>query len=597
VTFDLIGLPPTREELQAFLADHSPHAYERVVDRLLASPHYGERWARHWMDLVHYAETHGHDQDRPRPNAWPYRDYLIRSFNRDKPYARFVEEQIAGDVLFPSEADAIIALGFLATGPWDESSLRDIREDTIDRQIARYLDRDDMVTTAISTFASTTVHCARCHDHKFDPITQQDYYGLQAVFAGVDKAERPYDADPQLARQRWRLIEKQVRLQGLRTGVPAALPGPAIQAQLAALILLEQQVERQLAALPPPRLVYAAANDFQTDGTFRPAKTPRTVHILKRGDINKPGPEASPGALACVPGLEARFHLVEPNREGGRRAALAHWLTDAKNVLTWRSIVNRLWQYHFGRGLVDTPNDFGHMGAQPTHPELLDWLAISFQESGGSFKQLHKLIVTSAIYCQSTQYQSRFAAIDADNRYLWRMNRTRLDAEEVHDAVLQAVGKLDRTMAGPSVKQFHMSPGVHVTPVVDYANFEIDRPENYRRSVYRFIFRTLPDPFMEALDCPDASQLTPSRTASVSALQAMAMLNDRFMVRMSEYLAARALHASPDVTRQIREVYQLTLGREPTASEAQAVSRYVMKHGLPNACRMILNSNEFMFID
>src|SRR5205823_3292046 len=202
VTFDLIGLPPTQAEWAAFEADQSPGAYDRVVDRLLASPHYGERWARQWMDLVHYAETHGHDQDRPRPNAWPYRDYLIRSFNSDKPYARFVAEQVAGDVLFPDQADAAVALGFLATGPWDESSLRDIRDDSIDRQIGRYLDRDDMVTTVMSTVQSLTIHCARCHDHKFDPISQREYYGLQAVFAGVGRADREYDPDRQTAERR-----------------------------------------------------------------------------------------------------------------------------------------------------------------------------------------------------------------------------------------------------------------------------------------------------------------------------------------------------------------------------------------------------------
>src|SRR6516164_8292074 len=212
VTFDLIGLPPTPEEIDAFLKADSPDAYEKVVDRLLRSPHYGERWARHWMDIAHYAETHGHDQDRPRPNAWPYRDYLIRSFNSDKPYARFVREQIAGDVLWPNDADAIVAMGFLATGPWDESSLRDIRDDSIDRQIARYIDRDDMVTTAMSTFVSSTVHCARCHDHKFDPITQQDYYALQAVFAGVDKAEHEYDADPRIAAKRKQLLAEKARI-------------------------------------------------------------------------------------------------------------------------------------------------------------------------------------------------------------------------------------------------------------------------------------------------------------------------------------------------------------------------------------------------
>jgi hypothetical protein len=585
VTYDLIGLPPTPAELDAFLADRSPDAYERVVDRLLASPHYGERWARHWMDVVHYAETHGHDQDRPRPNAWPYRDYLIRSFNEDKPYARFVQEQLAADALFLADREAVIALGFLATGPWDESSLRDIREDTIDREIARYIDRDDMVTTAMSTFISATVHCARCHDHKFDPIPQKEYYALQAVFAGVDKADRPYDTDPKTAARRRQLLQEKARLleQSKANGVGR--------------FLQTNWLDRQLAALPPPRLVYAAANVFTPDGSFRPAITPRPVHVLKRGDINQPGAKAVPGALSLVPGLVSRFRLNDANDEGSRRAALARWVTDKKNVLTWRSIVNRIWHYHFGRGLVETPSDFGQMGARPTHPELLDWLAADFRDNGGSLKRLHRLIVTSAVYRQSVRHNPRFAEIDADNRSLWRMNRTRLDAESVRDTVLLVAGKLNRAMGGPSVKQFLQSPGVHVTPIVDYTHFDADRPENYRRSVYRFIFRTLPDPFMEALDCPDSSQLTPKRNVSVSALQALAMLNNKFMVRMSEHLAKRAAKAGPDLAAQVQEVYRLILGRKPTERESKLVTRYAAKYGLANACRVLLNSNELMFVN
>jgi hypothetical protein len=592
VTFDLIGLPPTPEETEAFLNDDSPDAYETVVDRLLASPHHGERWARHWMDIAHYAETHGHDQDRPRPNAWPYRDYLIRSFNSDKPYARFVQEQLAGDVLWPRDADAITAMGFLATGPWDESSLRDIRDDTIDRQIARYIDRDDMVTTAMSTFVSSTVHCARCHDHKFDPITQKDYYALQAVFAGVEKAEHEFDVDSQVAAKRKQLVELKTRLTLLRN---AGLLAPCTPAAI--LSVAERGIERQFAALPPIHVVYAATSDFKPDGSFKPAGKPREVRMLKRGDISKPGPEAKPGALECVSGLEARFKLADPTNEGSRRVALARWVSDPRNPLTWRSIVNRVWHYHFGRGIVDTPNDFGHMGAQPTHPELLDWLAVSLQEHDGSLKWLHKLMVTSAVYRQSSRHDPRFAASDGDNRYLWRMNRTRLDAEEVRDAVLLAAGKLDRTMGGPSVKQFIQTPGIHVTPVVDYTNFDVDRPENYRRSVYRFVFRTLPDPLMEALDCPDSSQLTPARTVSVTPLQALAMLNNKFMVRMSEHLAARAAKEATDLPSQIGICYRFALGREPTAKESSLLADHARKHGLANACRVILNSNEFMFVN
>jgi uncharacterized protein DUF1553/uncharacterized protein DUF1549 len=825
VTFNLTGLPPTPEELDAFLADDSPEAYERVVDRLLASPHYGERWARHWMDVAHYAETHGHDQDRPRPNAWPYRDYLIRSFNEDKPYARFVQEQVAGDVIYPDDPQATVALGFLATGPWDESSLRDIREDTLDREIARYLDRDDIITTVMSTFTSTTVHCARCHDHKFDPITMQDYYGLQAVFAGTDKAERAFDPDPGVARRRRELTAekakvgnslRELRSRPLAQGVNHLLLTPAVQAQVAAwekehaakalvwhtldaisatsangavlmkqpdlsilstgtrpatdtytitaqteirhitgvrlevltdptlprqgpgrqdngnlhlseikvfaapmfaesgepvklhhptadynqegwtvahaidgnpktawgvypnvgnphvavfeftepigfdngtsltimleqlhgsghligrarlsittaphpsataevvpqsiaeilaipaderkdqqradlaAFVLEDQINRRLAALPAPQLVYAGASDFKPDGSFKPAKTPREVHILKRGDITKPGETATAGALACVVDLESRFKLDDSHHEGARRAALAHWLTDPKNPLTWRSIVNRVWHYHFGRGIVDTPNDLGRMGGRPSHPELLDWLAADFRDHGGSLKRLHKLIVMSAAYRQASRHDPRSAQADTDNRFLWRMNRTRLDAESVRDAVLLINGKLDRTMGGASVKQFIQTPGIHVTPNVDYLNFDVDRPENHRRCVYRFVFRTLPDPLMEALDCPDASQWTAARGLSLSPLQALALLNDKFMVRQAEHLAERATQLAPDLPGQLAALYQIVLLRPPTCTERDRLIEYAGKHGLANACRVLLNCNEFVFVD
>jgi mono/diheme cytochrome c family protein len=585
VTFDLIGLPPTPQEVEAFLADTSPEAYEKVVDRLLASPHYGERWARHWMDVIHFAETHGHDQDVPRDNAWPYRDYLIRSFNEDKSYARFVEEQVAGDVLWPEDAPALVATGFLAAGPWDESSLRDIREDSIDRKIGQYLDRDDMVTTTLSTFASATVHCARCHNHKFDPISQRDYYRLQAVFAGIDRANRAYDSDPAVGRQR-KALEQQLHQWETSPAGLVALVGGGMRLML----------ERQLAVLPPPQLVYAGTSDFKPDGSFKPAGGCRPVHILRRGDIKNPGEVVSAGALSCLPELESHFKLTNPNDEGSRRAALAKWLSDPHNVLTWRSIVNRVWHYHFGKGIVATPNDFGRMGTPPTHPELLDWLAVTFRDQGGSLKKLHRLIVTSAVYRQSSRHRADCARSDADNLYLGRMNRSRLDAESVRDAVLRVTGKLDRAMGGPSIKQFQQSPGIHRTPKVDYQAFDVDSPGSYRRSVYRFLFRTLPDPFMDTLDCPDSSQFTPVRSSSVTALQALALLNDRFMVRQCEHFAARLNQAGPDLTRQIELAYRLALSRPPTAEETARLSTYAKKHGLANVCRLILNSNEFMFV-
>jgi mono/diheme cytochrome c family protein len=812
VYFDLIGLPPTPEQMDAFLHDDSPDAYEKVVDQLLASPHYGERWARHWMDVIHFAETHGNDQDVPRENAWPYRDYLIRSFNEDRRYGRFIEEQIAGDVLFPNDPQAVVGLGFLAAGPWDESSLRDIREDTLDRKAAQYLDRDDMIGTVCLAFLSTTVQCARCHDHKFDPIPQKEYYGLQAVFAGVDRADRAYDPDPAVHARRvallkrkaelqagptalkrlrddpavaaevaawerehagsanlWKVLDPQVftsvrgaspvkladlsvrfggkrperdtylfeavtdlpavqavRLEVLtddslphhgpgrqdngnlhlseikveaapatgsgprrpmaldraladfnqagwdvgraidgnmqtawgiypavgqphaavflfkeparfaggtrlfitleqqhggghligraRLSAAAALPAsaeplpPALQTILAkpaavrlerekaelAVHVLRQKAGAELAALPPPRLVYAGASEFTPQGSFRPAGGCRPINVLRRGDIRQPLTVAAPGALSCAPDLKAGFQLANPADEGQRRAALAKWISDPRNPLTWRSIANRLWHYHFGRGIVATPSDLGRMGAAPTHPELLDWLAATIRE-GGSLKQLHRLIVTSAAYRQSSAHNPEFAKIDGDNAYLWRMNRARLDAEAVHDAVLQIAGLLDAKMGGPSVKDFVQSPGIHRTPKVDYLAFDPDAPGGHRRSVYRFIFRTLPDPLMDALDCPDASQFTAVRSTSVTVLQALAMLNDQFMVRMSEHFAQRLAGAGP-VEEQVRQAYVLALGRAPTPRELTSMVGYGRRHGMANACRLLLNCNEFLFI-
>jgi hypothetical protein len=824
LSFDLTGLPPTPDDVKAFVDDASPDAYEKLVDRLLASPRYGERWARHWIDIVHFAETHGNDQDRVRPNAWPYRDYLIKSFNDDKPYARFVAEQLAGDALYPDDPAATVALGFLGAGPWDESSQMAILDGTVDKLIARNLDRDDMLTTTMSTFASSTVHCARCHNHKFDPVSQAEYYNLQAAFAGVDRADRPYDVDPAVHHARRELLGRKRQLDGNRAALATSLLDPAMQAQVAAWerslaapareqmwtvlkpasftvekgttlvpqpdgsllatgeapeadvyrvtgntelknitavrvevladdslpakgpgravngnfhltelrlwasptgeaakrtgaeqrvelhngsadfdqkdwaasaaidgnpqtgwgvdpaegashfavfetkqplagfeggtalkFVLEQhvgrkhtigrvrlsvttakppvkavpyppdigailaldpakrtdaqrvelavhvlklQLDEQLAALPPPSQVYAGTTEFAPNGNFTPANGVRSVYLLKRGDVTQPGEAAVPGGLSCVPGLDATFKLDDVGEESARRAALAKWLTDPKNVLTWRSTVNRTWHYHFGRGLCDTPNDLGIMGGAPSHPELIDWLAVWFRdEAKGSLKSLHRLMVTSHTYRQSSAHNAEYAKVDGDNRLLWRMNRTRLDAESVRDAVLLVTGKIDLTMGGPSVQQFVMTQGKHVTPDVDYVNFDPDHPANFRRSVYRFLFRTLPDPFMESMDCPDLSQLTPVRSTSVTALQALAMLNDKFIVRQAEHLAERAAKASPDVQAQIDTIYTLTLNRPATSKEIEVLSAYGRKHGMANVCRVVLNSNEFMFVN
>ena len=810
VYLDLTGLPPTPDELAAFLTDARPDAYEKLIDALLASPRYGERWARHWMDVAHYADSHGQDQDRFRPNAWPYRDYLIASFNADKPYPRFMKEQVAGDVLFPDDPAAVAATGFLAAGPWDESGLRDINADSLDRQIARVLDRDDIVTSVMTTFAGLTVHCARCHDHKFDPISQADYYALQAVFAGIDKAEREYDADPGTAKRRtaltaelaavragkadlltperraevaafakargdrkdgWQVLapaevksrdgatltvqpdgsvlsggkapERDVYtataptglkgITGLRVevltddslphrgpgrqangnlhlsevrvraypaghpeqaagvkltasaadfnqdawGVGRAIDGdpktawgiypqvgkphwaafqfdkpvvgfdggtvlvvdldqlhgeghllgrfrlsvtageplaaadtlpPAVaeavaagkptDAQVSAVAgwLAERRVAKELSALPPMAKVYCGTNRFAPDGSFKPAAAPRPVHVLKRGDITKPGKEAKPGTVE-VGDLPTRFELKDAAGEGGRRAALAAWLTDAKNPLPWRVMANRVWHHHFGKGIVDTPSDFGAMGGTPSHPELLDWLADEFRKGGGSVKGLHRLILTSSTYRQVATANPTAAATDADNRLLWRMNRAKLDAEQVRDAVLLLSGRLDDTRGGPPVKHFVTKPGIHATPEANYDALDVDSPDARRRSVYRLAFRTKPDPFLAGLDCPDASASAPARTSSVGAPQALALWNDKFMLRNSEHLAALAEKASADASGRVKAVANRVLLRDPTADEAAAWSAYANKHGLANLCRVLFNSSEFLFAD
>jgi hypothetical protein len=819
VYFDLIGLPPSPQEVEAFVNSDDPQAYENLVDDLLASPRYGERWARHWMDVAHFAETHGHDQDRIREHAWPYRDYLITSLNADKPYWRFIQEQLAGDALFPDDPQATIALGFLAAGPWDESSLRDILEDTLDRQIARYLDRDDMLSTVMNNVVSLTVQCARCHDHKFDAISQEDYYALQAVFAGVERANRTVDHSPEVKKRREELLARKQALEqpspavraelsagraraevaawerqlpqnrvewtvleadshestggatltkqadgsvlsgGMRPdtdtyAITAAIPlarvtavrievlsddslplrGPGRQdngnlhlsefevfsgegldapvafgqatadfnqadwgieraidgvpqtawgiypevgksheavfelrepiaaadssrmkvvlkqlhggghligrvrlsvtdaelpvgvdvlpADIAAILKLpasersaeqdralalhyhKDKVVRELAALPPPSLVFAAASQFEPDGGHKPPAGPRPIHLLHRGEISQPRGLISPGALSCVTELSPRFDVPEGADESMRRAALAMWLTDPRNPLTWRSVVNRVWHYHFGAGIVNTPNDFGHLGGAPSHPGLLDWLAVEFRDNGQSIKKLHRLILTSETYRQTSRTSeleagavARAISVDADNRSLWRMNRLRLDAECVHDAVLSAADRLDLRMGGPSDRQFGLSPGIHVTPIVDYGAFDVNSDLGRRRSVYRFLFRTLPDPFSDALDCPAGDQLTPARSNSVTVQQALALWNSAFILRNAEHLAARLSRKAKGLDEQVALGVQLAFGRPPAADEQSRLCDYAEKHGMSNVCRLLFNANEFMFVD
>jgi hypothetical protein len=403
----------------------------------------------------------------------------------------------------------------------------------------------------------------------------------------------------QASGRRWQLDLDIKKHREERKKLAVSLLEPALRTELASIEEKLAGIVRQLAELPPSQMVYAGTNDFADAGNFHPTRgVPRPIHFLKRGEITTPGELVSPGSLSLIPELGAGLGLENAVGEGARRAALAEWITHPKNSLAWRSIVNRVWHYHFGRGLVNTPNDFGRMGGSPSHPELLDWLAAWFLENGGSLKRLHRLILTSAVYRQTSQGNAAYAQVDAENRYLWRMNRTRMDAESVHDSILQVTGKLDVTMGGPPVKQFfYDDPNAGVTPIIDYSRFDVDSPASFRRSIYRYVFRTVTDPLMDSLDCPDASQLSPVRNVSVTALQALTMWNNRFVVRQAEHFAERVGQASSSLASQIDTACELAWGRPPTATEAKALLGYATKHGMANTCRVLLNGNEFMFVN
>jgi Protein of unknown function (DUF1553) len=407
--------------------------------------------------------------------------------------------------------------------------------------------------------------------------------------------------------------------------MPAVERAPAQRRELA-LAVLRSENQRELEALPAPRLVYAVTRDFPPDGdSFRPASRPRPIHLLARGELNQPGELVGPGALGCVPGLPSELAIADASDESARRAALALWLGDERNVLTWRSIVNRVWSYHFGRGLCDTPNDFGKMGGQPSQPELLDWLAVWFRdEAHGSLKVLHRLIVTSETWKQrsgevgasgrelAAELAGPFDAsvptprpareIDPDNRLLWRQNRPRLSAEQVRDTLLTLGGKLDLTMGGPAAVQFvsrgdaTFNPGGN-PPFLDYEHFDPDSPAARRRAIYRFLFRTVPDPFMDALDCPDGSTFTPVRSSSTTAVQAFAMLNDAFLIRQCEHIAARIAEKAATTEQQAESACRVILLRGARDQERAKLAAYVRRHGLANACHILVNSNEFLYVD
>jgi hypothetical protein len=754
--FDLIGLPPSPEDVTAFIADKKPDAYDRLVEKLLASPRYGERWARHWLDVVRFAESHGFEMNQPRASAWPYRDYVIRAFNEDKPYDRFVVEQLAGDALGADEAT-----GFLVGGPWDQVK----SPDPVLTANQRADELHDVVSTTASTFLGLTVGCARCHNHKFDPIPQTDYFAIKAVFEGVRHGERTRRSADAESREK-ELAAKRARLAVVETELESeeSLANPSATNAWRAAVNARKNVERfapvsakrlrftvaktsdaepcidelevytadtpprnialatngtkasassvypnsdihrlehindgrhgnsrswisnergkgwvELEFAEPSRIekvvwgrdreqrfadrlavdyrieiasgsndwkVVASSNDRQNYQAgkkvepslagFRPEQVARAKQLfteraalemritelakapmvyagtfdaqpgptyrLHRGDPMQKRNEVGPNALSAVPvvfatnGLSRRLTATEVRLtdDQRRRLALAEWITNPTNPLTSRVMVNRIWQYHFGEGLVSTPSDFGANGARPTHPALLDWLAAEFMEHGWSIKHLHRLIVTSAAYRQASDARMDCLAVDAGSRLLWRFPPRRLEAEAIRDAILSVSGKLDLRMGGPGFSFFEANDNY----VRVYAPRREWTPDTFRRMIYGTIVRQRPDGVFGVFDCPDAGQIAPKRSSSTTPLQALNLLNSSFMMQQSEFFAGRLKkEAGSEVNAQINRAFALAFQRKPDRAELSASGKLIREHGLTALCRAVFNANEFVYLE
>ncbi len=539
---DMLGLPPEPGTVEAFLADANPAAWERLVDRVLGSPRLGERWAQHWLDVVRYADTHGFEVNTPRPNAWPYRDYVIGAFNEDKPYDRFVLDQLAGDV-----AGENAATGFLVAAPVLLPG--QIGQDDASKRLARQDALDEIVDGTAKTFMALTLSCARCHDHMFDPLSQRDYYAFQAFFAGVEYGDRP-----------------------LADG--SSPEPPPLQASPATAGSGLNSAPAEPAASP---MVFA--------GIFR---APDHTRVLRRGDPEQPGDAAPP----AIPPVLGDLALPVDTSENARRLALAHWLASPENPLTSRVIVNRVWQGHFGQGLVNTPSDFGLHGAQPSHPALLDWLASELIRSGWSLKHLHRLILLSDAYRQSNRIDPHAEAVDTGCRLLWRFPSRRLEAEAIRDGILQVSGALQLGMGGPGFDFFTSRGGLDGFPPVE--TFATD---GLRRMIYAHKVRMEPAPIFGAFDCPDAGQAQAQRSRSTTAIQALNLFNGGFVIDQAECFAARVrTESGPGAGAQVHRAFRLALARPPEPAEMEAARAAVELHGLEALCRSLFNSNEFLFL-
>lgn len=627
VTFDLTGLPPTPEEINAFIEDRAPDAYEKVVQRLLASPRYGERWAQHWLDVVRFGETNGFELDNDREQAWRYRDYVVKSLNQDKPYDQFIREQIAGDELEPDNFELRVATGFLRAGP------QHVVAGNQDLAVNRQEWLTEVMFGVGNGVLGLTVGCARCHDHKFDPILQADFYRLQAFFAASDNVDyQPPNAEAASAlkaaqaahHEKLKPVKEQIaaierpyierlkaekrdKLEKNEPVFASALAKPAeqrteLEKQQAkdAQRMLNVSWDEILAVLSPEDRTRRAAFRQQMHhlNLFSPEPLPKALavsdtitpvpamHLLKAGDPHRKSDEVRPGFLTVLLPSQAEWDAaITPVEKGefkstGRKLALANWLVRPDHPLTSRVMVNRLWHYHFGRGIVPTPNDFGRNGQPPTHPELLDWLAVEFVRTGWSLKKMHYLMVTSRTYRQGTEVDPRSGAKDPDNRWYWRMNRQRLDAETLRDSTLAIAGNLTEQIGGPSIR-VPLEPEVYDTIFTEAEPDNLwpvhpDQRQHWRRSLYLIRKRNVRLPMLVAFDSPDMMSSCGARTASTHALQSLTLLNSDFMLLQSRLLAARVLReATGDRDRALTRLYELALGRQPLLAERRLAREFL----------------------
>lgn len=647
LALDLTGLPPEPGDFKL--------TYAEAIEKYLASPHYGERWGRHWLDLARYADSNGFEHDFDRPNAWRYRDYVIRAFNQDKPFSDFIREQLSGDELAEPSGDSLIATGFLRS-----HAKVGFREKDNPQFRLEYL--DDMIATIGRGLLGMTIQCARCHNHKFDPITQRDYYRLQSSLWGYVEVDHPLVPPAEAAKWRAANAAVEAKLDKLRGGLgdlekpykdkllPSKLtkfPPNVLEAiatpeekRTDGQILLANQVlrttqvkgsEAERIMTPEDRRRRAELLDrIKAVEAERPAEIPLAMGITD-GDFrftpDGPGDEPAPGkgvrretggtflfegpgAYKVPPGSPAKpgfpAVLVQGNppvelppangKTSGRRLALAEWLVSRENPLTARVFVNRVWHHHFGRGIVASIDNFGKTGDSPSHPELLDWLAVRFMDSGWRVKDLHRLIVTSETYQRSSAFMSpEAAAKDASNEYLWRYRPQRLEAEAVRDSMLATAGNLNRAVGGEAV-----FPPLAAETLAQMKNGiwhqGEDGPRTWRRSVYVYRKRGLPFPFFEVFDLPDQNISCGRRNTSTVPTQALTLLNNDFVLKQSSRLASRVKEMSIDSGRQVELVYELALGRPPRAEERTAAREYLRDGSLDGLAHVVFNTSEFLYL-